>query len=436
VARDRLKNWPLYAAAIRLHDVRANKTAGAIRLRQGDFAMKPTRAITRRSVLAGSAGVLASPAIIGRASAATRGVTDTEIVIGTMTDLSGVTAVQGVNNANAMRMAFEEANARGGVHGRKIKWIVEDNEYIVPKAVQAMNKLLNRDNIFFAIGNGGTPHNDAVMPSMFEKDVPNVFPLTCARSMYEPFNRLKFGQFSSYYDQMRAGVKYFVEQHGKKVIGSMYQDTDFGRDVHAGVVAQLQASGLTLAAETAHRPTDTDFNAALARQHDAGCDLVCMGTIVKDTTIILQTARKMGWNVQFVGQFASYSTAVAEAPGEPAEGFYSMAPALYRYPDYPEPAVQAFTAKYRKAFGIDVNYLGEAGYTSATFTIAALEKAGRDLTLGSFIGAMESMKDWRDIFGGPALSMSPANHHASSQSFLSVVKNKRWTPVVEQPLSF
>jgi branched-chain amino acid transport system substrate-binding protein len=413
-----------------------NTTTGIIRPRQGDFAMNKTSAISRRLMLGGSIGILASPAVIGRAAAATRGVTDTEIIIGTMTDLSGVTAVQGVNNANAMRLAFDEANANGGIHGRKVRWIVEDNEYIVPKAVQAMNKLLNRDNIFFALGNGGTPHNDAVMPSMFEKNVPNVFPLTCARSMYQPFNRLKFGQFASYYDQMRAGVKHFVEQRGKKVIGSMYQDTDFGRDVHAGVVAQLEAMGLKLAAETAHRPTDTDFNAAIARQHDAGCDLICMGTIVKDTTIILQTARKIGWNVDFCGQFASYSTAVAEAPGEPAEGFYSMAPALYRYPDDPKPAVQAFTAKYRKRFGIEVNYLGEAGYTCASFTIAALQKAGRDLTLDSFIGAMENVKDFHDIFDGPVLSMSPTNHHASSQSFLSVVKNKRWTPVIDSPLSF
>jgi branched-chain amino acid transport system substrate-binding protein len=398
--------------------------------------MHTTSAISRRSVLGGVVGILAAPAIIGRAAGVTRGVTDTQITIGTMTDLSGVTAVQGVNNANAMRMAFEEANARGGVHGRQIKWIVEDMEYIVPKAVQAMNKLLNRDNIFFALGNGGTPHNDAVMPSMFEKNVPNVFPLTCARSMYQPFNRLKFGQFASYYDQMRAGVKYFVEQRGKKIVGSMYQDTDFGRDVHAGVVAQLQAMGLSLAAETAHAPTDTDFNAAIARQHDAGCDLICMGTIVKDTTIILQTARKIGWKVDFCGQFASYSTAVAEAPGEPAEGFYSMAPGLYRYPDDPQPAVQAFTAKYRKNFGLDVNYLGEAGYTAVNFTLAALEKAGRDLTVDSFISALETMTEWHDIFGGPALSLSPTNHHASSQSFLSVVKNRRWTPVTDGALSF
>ena len=80
-----------------------------------------------------------------------RGVSDTEIVIGTITDLSGVTAVQGVNNSDAIRMAFDEANEKGGVHGRKIKYIVEDNQYTVPRSVQAMNKLLNNDVIFMAL---------------------------------------------------------------------------------------------------------------------------------------------------------------------------------------------------------------------------------------------------------------------------------------------
>ncbi|HJS84383.1 MAG TPA: ABC transporter substrate-binding protein [Acetobacteraceae bacterium] len=397
--------------------------------------MTSLSALTRRHALLGVAGSILIPAAAARA-APVRGVTDTEIVIGTMTDLSGVTAVQGTNNANAMRLAFDEANARGGVHGRKIKFIVEDNQYLVPKAVQAMNKLLNRDNIFFALGNGGTPMNQAVMPTMFEQGVPNVFPLTCARSMYEPFHRLKFGQFASYYDQMRAGVKYFAERKGKKTIGAMTQDTDYGRDVLAGAAAQLGAMGMRMAAATEHKPTDTDFNAAVTKLRQAGCDLVVMGTIVRDTTIILQTARKVGWDAEFMGNFATYSTAVAEVPGGAAEGFYSMAPGLYAYPDDPRPAVRDFTAKYRKTYGLDVNYLGEAGYSAATFVLAALERAGRDLTLDSFIAALESMKDWRDIFGSPPLSLSATNHHASNQSFLSVIRNARWVPVEAEPLSY
>jgi branched-chain amino acid transport system substrate-binding protein len=392
--------------------------------------------LTRRHAIAGATGLLAAPLIARHARAETRGVSDTEIVIGNMTDLSGVTAVQGTNNAQALRMAFDGINEKGGIHGRKIRFVVEDMEYIVPKAVQAMNKLLNRDNIFFAIANGGTPHNDAVLPSMIEKGVPNIFPLTCARSMYEPLNRYKYGQFASYYDQMRAGVKYFAEKRGKKVVGSMYQDSDFGRDVHAGVVAQTEAMGMKVAATAASRPTDTDFNAALARLRDANCDLICMGTIVKYTTIILATARKMGWDVDFCGQFASYSTAVAEAPGEPAEGFYSMSPGLYAYPDDPRPAVQEVGARYRKTFGIDINYLGEAGWSAASCMIDVLQRAGRDLTTDSLIKSLESMDKWRDIFGSPPLSMSATNHHASNQSFLSVVKGKRWAPVEPEPLSY
>jgi branched-chain amino acid transport system substrate-binding protein len=398
--------------------------------------MQEFRHPTRRHVIAGVSGLLAAPAIIGRARAATRGVSDTEITIGMMTDLSGVTAVQGTNAANSIRMAFEDVNAKGGINGRKIRFIAEDMEYMVPKAVQAMNKLVNRDNIFLAISSGGTPQMDAVLPMMSEKQVPSVFPLTCARSMYLPLSPYKYGQFASYYDQMRACVKYFAENKGRKVFGSMYQDTDFGKDIHAGVVDQVQAMGLKLGAVSASRPTDTDFNAQVTRLKEAGCDMVCMGTIVKDTIIILQTAHKMGYNVDFCGQFASYSTAVAEAPGEPAEGFYSMSPGVYAYPDDPRPAVREFGAKYKQKFGIEVNYIGEAGYAAASCLIEVLQKAGRDLNLDTFQKSMESLKDWRDIFGGPPLTITAANHHASNQSFLSVVKKTRWIPVVPEPLSY
>jgi branched-chain amino acid transport system substrate-binding protein len=398
--------------------------------------MQEFRYPTRRHVIAGVSGLLAVPAIIGRARADTRGVSDTEIVIGMMTDLSGVTAVQGTNAANALRMTFDDLNAKGGINGRKIRFVIEDMEYMVPKAVQAMNKLVNRDNIFLAISSGGTPHMDAVLPMMIEKQVPSVFPLTCARSMYLPLSPYKYGQFASYYDQMRACVKYFGETKGRKVIGSMYEDTDFGKDIHAGVVDQIQAMGLKLGAVSASRPTDTDFNAQVTRFKEAGCDLVCMGTIVKDTIIILQTARKMDYNPDFCGQFASYSTAVAEAPGEPAEGFYSMSPGVYAYPDDPRPAVREFGAKYKQKFGIDVNYLGEAGYAAASCLIEVLQRAGRDLNLDTFQKSMESVKDWRDIFGGPPLTITSANHHASNQSFLSVVKKTRWVPVVQEPLSY
>src|SRR6202012_5778619 len=161
----------------------------------------------RRTLLAAAATIAW---LTAAAADEPQGVTPTEIKIGTHTDLSGVTAMWGANNSNAWRMVFEETNAEGGINGRKINYIVEDSQYQVPRAVQASNKLLNRDHVFLMVANGGTPMNNATMPDQLAKNVANVFPLTSARSMYYPLNHLKFGLGSSYYDQTRAGLKYFV----------------------------------------------------------------------------------------------------------------------------------------------------------------------------------------------------------------------------------
>jgi branched-chain amino acid transport system substrate-binding protein len=374
---------------------------------------------------------------IGAAHAQTvRGVTDTEIVIGTYTDLSGVTASWGVNNSNAYRMAFDEVNAEGGINGRKIRYIVEDNQYQVPRSIQAANKLINRDNVFLMVANGGTPMNNAVMPDQLAKGVPNMFPLTSARSMYEPFNRLKFGLASSYYDQMRAGVKLFVEQRGKKRLCAMYQDTDFGRDVMDGVRDQMKAMNISLVAEAAHKPTDTDFSAAAAKLHDADCDLILMGTIVRDSVQAIAAIRKLGWNVDMMGQVASYDSVVAEVPGGTTDGFYAMTSLLLIYGDDANPKAQAFIRKYKDLYGREPNLAAQIGYTGAQLLILGLQRAGRDLTLDSFITGMESIKDYQDIFGSPKMTYGPQRRQGSTESFLAVVHNGRWVPVSTQPVGY
>lgn len=379
-----------------------------------------------------SAGVVSVAAI---AAEPTHGVTDTEIVVGTVTDLSGVTAIQGVNNANAIRLMFDEANAKGGINGRKIRYIVEDNQYQVPRAVQAMNKLLNNDKVFMTLQDGGTPMNNATWPMAMEKNTPKLLPLTAARSMYEPYHKLKFSQTSSYVDQMRAGIKYFVERRGKKTVCAMYQDTDFGKDVLAGVVLQAEAEGLKVVASTAHKPTDTDFSAAVTKLHEANCDLLALGTIVRDTTIIISTVKKTGWNVDMVGQAASYDAAVATAPGGTGEGFYSMTPTLYAYPDDQRPEIRDLMGRYRAKYGIDMNYIGQTGISVAQIALEALKRAGRDLNVDSLVTAMETLHEFTDIYGN-TYSFGPDQHHGSTKAFLTVVKDGRWVPVVDQPLAY
>jgi branched-chain amino acid transport system substrate-binding protein len=378
--------------------------------------------------------VLALPA--ANAADTTRGVTDREVVIGTYTDLSGVTAMWGVNNSNTWRLVFDQVNAAGGVNGRKIKYILEDNQYQVPRSVQAANKLINRDGVFIMVANGGTPMNNAVMPDQLAKGVANVFPLTSARSMYEPLHHLKFGLGSSYYDQVRAGVKYFVEQRSKKQVCAMSQDTDFGRDVSDGVKDQLKQEHQTLAGETLHKPTDTDFSASVARMHDAGCDFLVLGTIVRDAVQIISAVRKSGWNVDMMGQAASYDEVVAQVPGGTTEGFYSMTPMLFVTEGQQSREVQAFVQSYKKEYGKDPNFAAQIGYTGAQIVIQALKNAGPVLTPDSFVSGMESIKDYHDIFGSPTISFSPTKHQGSNESFLCIIKNGHWEPAQEAPMGY
>jgi branched-chain amino acid transport system substrate-binding protein len=368
------------------------------------------------------------------ASAQTRGVTANEIVFGMHTDLSGVAATYGVSSSNAVKMRFEEANAKGGIFGRKLKVIVEDQGYQVPKAVQACNKLINRDKVFAFIAPLGTPMNNACFKEELAAGVPNLFPLSSARSMYEPYNRLKFIAGATYVDQIRSGINYLVTKQGKKKLCVMYQDTDFGKEILEGAQEQAKKLGIKIVETTAHKPTDQDFTAPITKLREAGCDLVAMGSIVRDAIVPYTTARKAGWNdVTFLGSAATYDLVVGAAPG--MDGFYGMGLTEMPYADSQVPTVKAFVEAYKKKFNIDPNIGAVYGYVAADLAIAGLTNAGKDLTLDSFIKGMEAIKHYHDIFNGPEINFGPNIRQGANSSFLAEVKGGRWTRVSE-PLGF
>jgi branched-chain amino acid transport system substrate-binding protein len=254
--------------------------------------------------------------------------------------------------------------------------------------------------------------------------------------MHEPFHKLKFALVSSYYDQMRAAVKYLVEKQGKKSICAMYQDTDFGRDIMEGARAQLEAMKMKLTAETAHKPTDADFSASVAKLKDAGCDAVLLGTIVRDTNQIMASIRKIGWDVTAMSQVAAYDSAVAEVPGGATEGMLCMTSVVFANPDDPRPEVQAFVRNYKQRYGRDPNFPAQIGYTAATTLIQGLQNAGRTLTVDSLVAGMEQIKGLRDIFNSPAMTFGPTQRLGSDMSFIAVVKGGKWALAEKDPVGY
>src|SRR3954463_10691251 len=183
---------------------------------------------------------LALGASLATAQNANQGVSKPEIALGSIQDLSGPIAGFGKQVRNGMLLRVDEINEQGGINGRKVNLIVEDSAYDPKKAVLAAQKLVNQDKIFAMVGHIGTAQNLAAMPVQFEKNVVNFFPVTAAREMYEPLNRLKYSFAATYYDQMRTALPKLVKDKGAKKVCTIYQDDEFGLEVVRGGEAGLK----------------------------------------------------------------------------------------------------------------------------------------------------------------------------------------------------
>lgn len=381
-----------------------------------------------KSIIGKSILALGLAAGMASAAHATQGVTDTEIVIGSNGDLSGIFAAFNVGAIKAAQQVFDEANAKGGIHGRTIRFVVEDHGYQVPKAVQNFNKLINSDQVFAMILNLGTPHNLAGFPLMEAKKVANVSPLTAARQMLEGDISLKYTGFSSYYDQIRAAVTMLAEQNGAKEVCAMYIPSDFGLEVHEGAKDQAEKLGLTYAAETTHKPDEQDFVGSIQKLKEAGCDIVATGLGVRQTIVAYGTAKKLGWtDVAFVGSSAGMNTAVAKVPEGVTEGYYAAAGWSDFENRLDNPEVKAWAEAYQKAHGEPVGTAAQLGYGAARSVVMALEAAGKDLTADSFRTAMEGVK-YRDEINDTDIDYG-ADHQGSTLIVISKIEGGKWVEV-------
>lgn len=366
------------------------------------------------------------------ASADAQGVSDDEIVIGSVNDLSGIFAAVGVPAVKGANLYFDQVNAAGGVHGRKIRFVVEDNGYQMPRAMQGYNKLLNRDKVFAMLLSLGTPMNMAGFKLLDPKGIPNIGPLTAARQMLQDPMHNKFTSFSTYYDQSRVGVSYLAKEFGAQEVCSMYLPTDFGHEIVEGTKAGAEAAGLTYAAETSHKPDETDFVGSLSKLKEAGCDIVTMAVGVRQAITIVGTAKKMGLSdMKFLGTSASFLTVVAKVPGGVTEGFYAAASwqDLWARAGEAEPA--RFIKEYNDAYGENPVGFSMLGYAAAKMTVMALEKAGKDLDQEAFIAAMETL-EFQDDLVGNYMTFGPDDHQGADSVYVSVVEGGNWKKVHEE----
>ena len=366
------------------------------------------------------------------AVADTQGVTDTEVLIGSNQDMSGIFAAFGAPAVTAAQLYFDEVNGKGGVHGRQIRMIVEDHAYQMPKAMSGLNKLVNSDKVFAMLLSLGTPMNVAAFPLLEDKGVPNISPLTAARQMIDPPSPLKYAGTASYYDQMLVGVKYMADNHGVKTVCSMYIPSDFGVEIAEGTKDAAEAGGLTFAAETKHKPDELDFQGTLSKLSAEGCELITIALGVRQAITAVATAKKMGLNdMKFMGSSASFHTAIAKVPGGVTEGFFAASGWSDLVARMGDPDVAAWVGQIQEATGEFPGTGALLGRSAAETLVRALEAAGPDLTAESFQKGMESLS-YDDKISGTPVDYSADDHQGADDIIISQIQNGDWAEIARE----
>ena len=285
--------------------------------------------------------------------AQSQGVGKTEINLGSIQDLSGPLAGFGKQVRLGMLLAVDELNEQGGINGRKLTIKIEDSGYDPKKAFLAAQKLVNQDKIFAMVAHIGTAQNLAAMPVQFEKNVVNFFPVTAAREMFEPFHRLKYSFAATYYDQVRVSTAMLVKEKGVKKICTLYQDDEFGLEVLRGAEAGLKSINMELAERTTYKRGSTDFSSQIAKLKSSGCEMVVLGTIIRETIGAIGESRKTGFNPIFLGSSAAYTDLIHKLGGKAMDGLYAAMTAQHPYLDEASQPIRFWANKYKTKFNED-----------------------------------------------------------------------------------
>ncbi len=393
-----------------------------------------------RTAVAGVAFALMVAPATAQTKVATQGISDNEIVVGSHQDLSGPVKVWGVSVANGMRMAVDEINAAGGIHGRKLRLIIEDSGYDPKRAVLATQKLIEKDRVFSMLGSMGSPTVLAAQDIVLDAGITQLFPLTAAEFTFKidpakPQERLKFANLLPYVESTRAAVKYLVDLKRPQKPCLMHQDDEYGKNVLDGFTAQLAAMKQQPGTITTFKRGATDFSAQVARMKSDGCDLVVLGTVVRETIGAMGEAKKLGWSVTFLGALPTNVLEVPALGKDVVEGLYAAAAFEVPYEDTAKGKVKEWLASYKKAFGVDANTQAIVGYNViATFVFYA-NLAGKDLTGQKLLDALESGKEYRDHFNSPPVKFSRTSHLPEIITQVQQVQNGRWV-VIKDGLMF
>lgn len=361
------------------------------------------------------------------------GVTRDEIVLGSVIDLSGPASGVGLPERQGMDLAVDLINESGGVHGRRLRLIVEDSVYDPKKAVLGTQKLLGRDKVFAIVGQLGVAITQATMPMVLDNGTPMLFPGAPLEAVWNPPKRLAFAASMSYKQQMEYGARYAYETLGKRRFCMLYQDDESGFQMLGGVEAELAKLGSAMTEKVSYKRGAVDFSAQFARMRGAGCDVVMLGTILREAAAAAKERARIGWEVPMVAGQGAVSMALFKLAGSTAEGMYTVSQILPMSIVKEQPRGAEIVRRFRAKYGVqtDPDEFVLFGYGIVMAFAEGARLAGPELTVDSLVSGLEQLRDFNPGAGMGAMSFAPGQRFGSREMFLLQARDGNWVKVGE-----
>lgn len=363
--------------------------------------------LNRRSWALIVAGLLTATA-----HAQQQGVSANEILLGEVEPLTGPPALLGIAYNVGTKVAIAEANAAGGIDGRKLRLIVEDDGYVPSRTIQAVRKLIDVDKIFAFTSLSGSGQGLAVLPIVSKAGIPAMASIAPVTGLYDPPQKNVFVVGQSYEEGIYQLVRYLAKAYPGKKWGILTQDDDYGVALRTGFTRARKELSLNVVFEGEYKKGQQDFSSEMLRVRSSGAEVFIAGGVISENVAMVKELEKLN-SKPVIGMFwPGRVAATLKLMGPASDGIYAV--------DYVDsdnsPTIAAFTERAKglvsEAEIKAMNRYTLAGYASTKLLIDAMRRCGKNLTWTCTIAELEKTRKFESGVMGP-ISFGPGSRFSS-----------------------
>jgi len=326
-----------------------------------------------------------------------------EIRIGLITPLSGDVKTFGESVRNSFLIAVEEANARGGVAGMKITYVIQDDKNDATEAANVANLLVNQQRVKAIVGSVTSKATIPVSDIIQAAKVPTISPTATNPKVTVADGKRKDYMFRAcFIDPFQGAVmaKFSRETlKGESAAVLFDASNDYSKGIAEVFRDAFRKQGGKVAAFESYGKDDVDFSALLTKVKASGADVLFLPDYYNKVGLIAKQVQEKGLKVRLVGPDGWDSPDLVKIAGSAIEGGHFS---NHYSPDDLRPEVVAWVKKYKEKHGQVPDALGTLAYDATNLLLEAIRKAGSD-DPEKIREALASIKDFKAVSGKSTL---------------------------------